>query len=121
MMLKPRSPSPSLKLTKGTGRFLLESVEQGYQRSRYSFIGWHPLLTLKATGSLLTVSEKEGSFQINGEPLAEIYQQLSALRVVLCGTLTPFSAVPSGISVTIMSDRFINSLPTGPVLGMPDL
>ncbi|NLW55881.1 MAG: anthranilate synthase component I [Firmicutes bacterium] len=111
-----------VKLTKGTGRFLLESVEQGYQRSRYSFIGWHPLLTLKATGSLLTVSEKEGSFQINGEPLAEIYQQLSALRVAPLPELDPFFGGAVGyIGYDYVRQIYQLPPPTGPVLGMPDL
>ena len=40
--------------------FLLESFEQGHQRSRYSFIGWTPLLTMKASGDEFTVMEKIG-------------------------------------------------------------
>ena len=38
------------QLTEGKGRFLLESFEQGHQRSRYSFIGWNSVVDPKSLG-----------------------------------------------------------------------
>lgn len=69
------------KLTEGAERFLLESVERGEQVGRYSFIGWDPMLTLKATGAELTVIHENGISIIQGEPLAEIKKILDSLQV----------------------------------------
>jgi anthranilate synthase component 1 len=69
------------KLTDGKERFLLESLERGKQTGRYSFIGWHPLLTLQASGQRLSIIEDGASVRVSGEPLAEMEKKLSSLKV----------------------------------------
>ncbi len=73
-----------VKLTAGTnaGRFLLESVDRGEQVGRYSFIGWEPLLTLKAAGNRIEIMNGDGVLQTTeGDPLAELQGVLAALKV----------------------------------------
>lgn len=70
------------KLAEGTGRFLLESVERGEQVGRYSFIGWDPLVTLKATGSHTEIIDKLSVKKINDQdPLAILKETLDSLKV----------------------------------------
>lgn len=69
------------KLTQGVSGFLLESVERGEQVGRYSFIGWDPLFTFKASGGALTCADHNGSCLIKGEPLAEIEKIMNSLKV----------------------------------------
>jgi anthranilate synthase component 1 len=72
------------KLTQGqgTGRFLLESVERGEQVGRYSFIGWDPLVTFKASGKISKIIDENGTTIINEQdPLAVLKKTLDALKV----------------------------------------
>lgn len=110
------------KLTEGKGRFLLESVEQGHQRSRYSFIGWNPLVTLKATGDELSIIEKDRIEVRKGEPLAEVKKKLDALRVAPLPELAPFYGGAVGY-ISYDYVRQIHELPdrTQPIVGLPDL
>src|SRR5690606_13439645 len=78
------------KLTEGKGRFLLESFEQDHQRSRYSFIGWNPLLTFKAVGDEVTFIEKNSVAVIKGDPLTELRKKLDNLKVAPLPELAPF-------------------------------
>ncbi len=106
------------KLTEGKGRFLLESVEQGHQRSRYSFIGWNPLVTLKATGDELSIIEKDRIEVRKGEPLAEVKKKLDALRVAPLPELAPFYGGAVGY-ISYDYVRQIHELPdrTQPIVG----
>lgn len=72
-----------IKLTEGEERFLLESVERGEQLGRYSFIGWKPLLTFKATGNTAVIkTEGAGCETINtGDPLAELQRRQNSLKI----------------------------------------
>ena len=94
------------RLTEGKGRFLLESFEQGHQRSRYSFIGWTPLLTMKASGDEFTVMEKNRVTVSKGDPLTELKKKLDGLESPPYRNLAPFMGARSDISVTITSARF---------------
>jgi anthranilate synthase component I len=72
------------KLAEGTGRFLLESVERGEQVGRYSFIGWEPLFTFKATGNCSEIidSESEHTTTItDADPLTVLKKTLDSLKV----------------------------------------
>ena len=70
------------KLAEGTGRFLLESVERGEQVGRYSFIGWNPLVTLKATGNRTEIINEQSKKEIdNQDPLAVLKDTLDSLKV----------------------------------------
>jgi anthranilate synthase component 1 len=110
------------KLTEDEGRFLLESVEQGKQVGRYSFIGWKPLLTFKATGNQLSVIEQKGSSTINGEPLTGIEKTLNALRVSPLPDFTPFYGGAVGY-IGYDYVRHIQKLPAKnpSLIGLPEL
>lgn len=110
------------KLTEGKGRFLLESFERNHQKSRYSFIGWNPLLTLKATGDELTVMTRDGMTVHKGDPLAEVKKKLDALRVAPLPELAPFYGGAIGY-LGYDYVRQMQHLPstTRPVTDLPDL
>lgn len=110
------------KLTEGEGRFLLESVERGEQVGRYSFIGWNPLLTLKASGAELTIINQSGSCQKEGEPLAEIKRKLDSLQVAPMPELGEFYGGAVGFTGYDYV-RQIEDLPsrTKPVTSLSDI
>lgn len=110
------------KITEGPGRFLLESVERGEQIGRYSFIGWNPLLTFKASGAELTIIDPNGSRRIEGEPLSEIKKQLDLLKVAPMTELGKFYGGAVGFTGYDYV-RQIENLPSGtkPVTDLPDI
>ena len=110
------------KLTEGEGRFLLESVERGESVGRYSFIGWDPLLTLKASGNELTVIDQDGPLLIKGEPMAEIEKILNSLGVTPLPELGTFYGGAVGFTGYDYV-RQLEKLPsqTKPVSGLVDL
>jgi anthranilate synthase component 1 len=70
------------KLAQGPGRFLLESVERGEQVGRYSFIGWNPLVTLKATGNHTEIMiEQSTKIVKDKDPLAVLKDTLDSMEV----------------------------------------
>jgi anthranilate synthase component 1 len=70
------------KLAEGKGRFLLESVERGEQVGRYSFIGWEPLVTLKASGGTSQIITTESIITVTEQdPLAVLKTVLDSLKV----------------------------------------
>ncbi|HYH01850.1 MAG TPA: hypothetical protein VEC37_02015, partial [Bacillota bacterium] len=81
-----------VKLTDGQQRFLLESVDRGEQVGRYSFIGWEPLLTVKAYGDQVMVTDAAGRCLIKEapDPLAQVRAELEALQVALLPELGKF-------------------------------
>ncbi|HHT05503.1 MAG TPA: anthranilate synthase component I [Hydrogenispora sp.] len=110
------------RLTEGKGRFLLESFEQGHQRSRYSFIGWTPLLTMKASGDEFTVMEKNRVTVSKGDPLTELKKKLDGLEVAPIPELGPFYGGAVGY-IGYDYVRQIQKLPdrTRPLTNLPDL
>src|SRR3990172_4734006 len=66
--------SAFLKVARGKYSFLLESVEGGERFGRYSFIGTEPYRVLR-TGTNAVLNEEPG------DPLVQIEQELSRLRV----------------------------------------
>lgn len=111
-----------VKLADGAGRFLLESVERGEQVGRYSFIGWAPMLTLKATGAQLTVIDENGLSVKEGEPLAEIKKILDSLKVAPMPELGKFYGGAVGFT-GYEYVRQIEKIPakTRPVADLPDI
>ncbi|MBA2132533.1 anthranilate synthase component I family protein [Capillibacterium thermochitinicola] len=110
------------KLTEGKGRFLLESLEQDHQRSRYSFIGWNPLLTLKASGDEMTFFEKGRINEGRGDPLTELKKKLDTFQVAPLPELGPFYGGAVGY-IGYDYVRLLQKLPveTQPLTNLPDL
>ena len=86
--------SAYLKLTKGeTHSCLLESVEGGEIRGRYSIIGFAPDRLLKIEGDTALVGTSDDSLEpIDGAPLDALRQQLAESEIELPESLPPMAA-----------------------------
>ena len=74
--------STFLKTTDGTHRFLLESVERGENRGRYSIIGDRPLLILKSKNGRIHYRDFEKGMdrRFDGDPFQELKKVLANYR-----------------------------------------
>jgi anthranilate synthase component 1 len=111
-----------VKLTQGTQRFLLESVDRGEQVGRYSFIGWDPLVQLQAFGTQVTVRTAAGERVVNvADPLRQVQVELDRLKVALLPELGQFYGGAVGF-LGYDYVRTIELLPekNGTEIGAPD-
>lgn len=60
------------KLRNKSHCFLLESVEQGTERSRYSFIGRNPFLVFKSHGDRIEITGSQSKRSFEGNPMNEL-------------------------------------------------
>ncbi len=127
--------SAYLKLTQpaeGAGRagpamsFLLESVEGGAVRGRYSIIGLEPDLVWRAAGDVAEINteprRRPDAFKREAKPtLTALRDLLEASRIALPEALPPMAAGVFGY-MGYDTVRLIERLPDGPpdVLGLPD-
>jgi anthranilate synthase component 1 len=117
--------SAYLKLAAGrSNTFLLESVEGGAVRGRYSMIGLDPDLIFKAEGDEAAISRAPAldKYDPAGEPtLAAIRAVLAESRIDMPAGLPPSSAGVFGY-LGYDTVRLIEDLPDEPadVLGLPD-
>ncbi|MEM7427639.1 MAG: anthranilate synthase component I [Pseudomonadota bacterium] len=120
--------SAMLKLAAGTEySFLLESVEGGAVRGRYSIIGLNPDIIWRCQGSTAEINRKaladpEGPFEECGEPaLSALRTLLEESRIDLGEELPPMAAGVFGYMgydmVRLMEDL---PEPNTDVLGVPD-
>jgi anthranilate synthase component I len=120
--------SAMLKLgRKARYSFLLESVEGGAVRGRYSIIGLNPDIIWKAHGNKATINRKaladvEGPFGDAGnDPLASLRALLDESRIKLPDDAPPMAAGIFGYlgydTVRLMEDL---PVPNPDVLGLPD-
>lgn len=63
------------RVTRPPDRFLLESVQEGSSRSRYSIIGSEPFLTLKTKGTWIEIIDGKKRSAFQGNPL-EVLREL---------------------------------------------
>jgi anthranilate synthase component 1 len=111
-----------VKLTQGTRRFLLESVDRGEQLGRYSFIGWEPLVRLQATGTQVTIQTDAGERVVTAvDPLSQVQVELDRLKVALLPELGQFYGGAVGF-LGYDYVRTIEVLPTQnrATIGVPD-
>ena len=90
-----------LKLQPAGARFLLESVERGVQRGRYSFIGIGPGTTLRAEGDTVTVTDGNGPRELpldRDDPLAPVRDALAAHRHTGTDTAGPLGGAVGYLS-----------------------
>jgi anthranilate synthase component I len=120
--------SAMLKLgRKARYAFLLESVEGGAVRGRYSIIGLNPDLIWKVHGGIPTINRKaladvDGPFdQLNDDPIKSLRKLLAESRIKLPDDAPPMAAGVFGYLGYDMV-RLMEELPdTNPdVLGLPD-
>src|SRR5580658_5988182 len=72
--------------------FLLESVENGEQIGRYTFIGLNPYKRIVARGRTITITEGKKTIQIEGDVFATLREALSGHTPARVPGLPPFTA-----------------------------
>ena len=118
--------SAMLKLANGQANsFLLESVEGGVNRGRYSIIGFNPDLIWRANGRSSQINRRPldgGAFETcKGDPLKALRQVLAESHIDLPDSLPPMAAGVFGY-VGYDTARLIEHLPdqNPDRLGVPD-
>ena len=120
--------SAYLKLARGrTGNmFLLESVEGGSQRGRYSMIGLDPDLIFRSTGDHAEINRRaltdpDAFVHCPGDPLAALRTLLAESRIAMPPGLPPMSAGIFGYLGYDMVRRMERLAPAKPdPIGVPD-
>jgi anthranilate synthase component 1 len=101
--------------------FLLESVENGEQVGRYTFIGLQPFKRIVARGAEITITEGRKVVQTEGDIFAVLRRALSGHKPARLAGLPPFTAGAVGF-FSYDAVRQIERLPTlaKDELGIPD-
>ncbi|HEY9128129.1 MAG TPA: chorismate-binding protein, partial [Acidobacteriaceae bacterium] len=101
--------------------FLLESVENGEQIGRYTFIGLNPYKRIVARGRAITITEGKKSTQLDADLFAVLRESLSGHTPARVAGLPPFTAGAVGF-LSYDAVRQIERLPaTAPdELHVPD-
>ena len=120
--------SAYLKLARGRAgnMFLLESVEGGAQRGRYSMIGLDPDLVFRSTGDRAEINRRalidpDAFTALSGEPLKALRALLEESRINLPPGLPPMSAGVFGYLGYDMVRRMERLAPAKPdPIGVPE-
>ncbi len=107
----------------GRGDFLLESVEGGRSRGRYSFLGLAPDRILEVCGRTVRATGPEGVREVTGEdPIGALRQEVAAIGLPLP------AGVPRSLPLLVGhfgygSVRLVERLPPPPAdpLALPDM
>ncbi len=101
--------------------FLLESVENGEQVGRYTFIGLNPYKRIVARGRKITVTEGKRATEIEGDIFSVLRDALSGHRPARLAGMPPFTAGAVGF-FAYDAVRQIERLPelAKDELGVPD-
>lgn len=101
--------------------FLLESVENGEQLGRYTFIGLAPFKRIVARGRSITISEGRKTRRMEGDVFAVLREALSGHNPARIAGLPPFTAGAVGY-FAYDAVRLIEDLPAQAKdeLGIPD-
>ncbi|MDR3740582.1 MAG: anthranilate synthase component I [Terracidiphilus sp.] len=101
--------------------FLLESVENGEQVGRYTFIGVNPYKRIVARGRQITISEGKRTTRIDGDIFATLREALSGHKPARIAGLPPFTSGAVGF-FSYDAVRQIERLPNRAKdeLGVPD-
>jgi anthranilate synthase component 1 len=121
--------SAYLKLARGRAgnMFLLESVEGGAQRGRYSMIGLDPDLVFRSSGESAEINREaltsaDAFVPFPGDPLAALRALLAESRIKLPPGLPPMSAGVFGYLGYDMVRRMERLAPAKPdPIGVPDM
>lgn len=81
------------KLDGGGHSFLLESAEQSERAGRFSFLGFHPRVTITCAGTQVTITDGSGTDtrEIAGDPLSELESVMCRFRFHAGGELPRFA------------------------------
>ena len=121
--------SAYLKLARGRAgnMFLLNSVEGGAQRGRYSMIGLDPDLVFRSTGARAEINrsalnDADAFVPVPGDPLAALRALLDESRITLPQGMPPMSAGVFGYLGYDMVRRMERLPPAKPdPIGVPDM
>ena len=116
--------SAMLKLHEaGRGDFLLESVEGGATRGRYSLIGLAPDLVFRARSRAAEISRKGGAFTaLPGDTLTELRALVAACRMELPEGLPPaLSCLVGYMGYETVGLVETLDVPDADPLGLPDM
>ncbi|WP_375290181.1 anthranilate synthase component I [Qipengyuania sp.] len=111
----------------GRGDFLLESVEGGQSRGRYSLLGIDPDLVLRSAHGQTELNrrwktDREAFVAVDGDPLSELRELLATCRIDVPEGLPPALACVVGYfayeTVGLVEDI---DRPQAPGIGLPDL
>jgi anthranilate synthase component 1 len=117
----------ALKLIeRGRGDFLLESVEGGEVRGRYSLLGIDPDLVFRATGHACEVNrdwrhDREAFAALPGDTLAELRALVEACRIEVPDDLPPIACLVGYFGYETIG--LVEKLPRAPhsELALPDM
>src|SRR3546814_4857433 len=120
--------SARLKLTQpGRGDFLLESVEGGAARGRYSLIGLDPDLVFRANGRTAEINsawqvDRAAFVRCEGETLAELRKLVASCRLDVPDALPPALALLVG-NMGYETIGLVEDLPVphADAIGVPDM
>ena len=101
--------------------FLLESVENGQQVGRYTFIGLNPYKRIVARGRSITVTEGRRTVRMEGDVFTVLREALSGHKPARLAELPPFTAGAVGF-FSYDAVRLVEKLPetAADELGVPD-
>ena len=101
--------------------FLLESVENGQQVGRYTFIGLNPYKRILARGRAITITEGRRTVALEGDIFSVLREALSGHTPARLPGLPPFTAGAVGF-FSYDAVRLVEKLPTRAAdeLGVPD-
>lgn len=91
--------------------FLLESVEGGEKWARYSFIGADPFLTVTCRDGQVTLTGKDGTKHLKGDPFAVVQNLLHRYRTPIYPGQPPFMGGAVGY-VAYEAVRYMERLPS---------
>jgi len=115
--------SAYIKLTgRKTNTFLLESVEGGEKLARYSFLGYDPFLIVEATGSTVTLGQKNVRREIKTDPLMFIKELFSFYKPVVVEGLPRFTGGAVGY-FSYDTVRLVENIPDNNPdhIGLPEM
>ncbi len=116
--------SAFLKLKPAGAVFLLESVEQGIQVGRYSFIGISPYASIALRNGAAEIRKGRESHRVEaaaGDPFAPVREELGRSEFCLDDRLPgPFAGAVGYISYDLVRRFEKIPMPDGPGLGLPD-
>ncbi|GAB62169.1 MAG: aminodeoxychorismate synthase component I [Candidatus Jettenia sp.] len=110
------------RLVSNTNLFFLDSALPAKGISRYSFLGFDPFLTIKTKHRKITLTDKDGTIETEGNPFEHLRELLKQFSLTTIQKSIPF---PCGAVGYLGYDlcHFVEKLPSKAVddMGLPDM
>ncbi len=120
----PCAPADVFKRLVGDGAFFLDSaLNMEQDLARYSFLGHEPFMVLKSRGRTISIKDKSGTTEKEGNPFEELRRLINSFKAQ--GFSAPGIPFTGGAVGYLSYDlcHFIERLPTNTVddIGFPDM